>query len=932
MQSVFESASAPSILGRDRELARITDVLDAADGRSCAGGQVLVLTAEPGAGKSTLVDRSAALAASRGYQVLRVRGGEGETGFGFAGLYQLLRPLLGSVDRLAAPQRDALLAAFGQQAVTGGRQPDPLLIRCAALSLLADAATDRRLLLLVDDAQWLDPGTVEVLAFVARRLDGETMAVLLAAREAALPAWFDRDFAHLAITPLDRADAGMLLDRQPQPPRGQARLRILEQAAGNPLVLIELARAVALTPGSQGADAAESLPLTTRLERIFAADLAGLPQRTRQVLLLAAAAGAAEFSEVLRATPDAGDPQVWLPAEQAGLVRLDSGQVRLRHPLVRSAVYRAASFDERRAAHQALAEALVDDPDRHAWHLAAATLGPDDEVAKALAASAERTRRGSGYAAAAATLERAAALTPDADLRARRLLEAATMAMLGGCPQWVGELAVKVCATADDPELLAEASIRAGWSLAVTTRHEEALGFLVPVAQSMVAPAPELAMNALGTAATPAYNVGSAFYRAELRRLADLVPPQPDEPARVWLRAATEPLADRAWAVPALHRTLAEAPEDSLLQLTQLGGAAWILDETATAVRILGQVIDHLRRTATAGGDAVAAQALAFALFESGAWSAARSTAQEAYRIAVEVGAENVVAGSPILRATLLALHGDAAGARRLTETAVAGVDLSCSPSLFVRSCHALGLAAFVEGDHLAAYRQLRAVFSRDFHPVPVHYHASYYYLADLAAAAVRAGQTDDARSVVQVAVRSLGEHRSARLDAVAHRATALLSDPDEAEPHFRAALADPAGDQWPFERALARLEFGEWLRRRRRVTEARTLLSAALGVFERLDARPWTERAASELRAAGVPTARTEPAHHAAELTPQQLQIAQAAAAGLTNREIGAKLLLSPRTVGFHLHKIFPKLGITTRAQLRDALDDVLSAGRPVD
>ncbi|MEV7930796.1 AAA family ATPase [Kitasatospora sp. NPDC088779] len=925
----MESFGGSEIVGRERELARIAGVLDAVDSRAGVRAQVLVLTAEPGAGKSTLVDWAAARAAGRGFQVLRARAGEGEEGFGFAGLHQLLRPLLGEADRLSAPQREALLVAFGQQAAAGDRQPDPLLIRYAVLSLLSDAATGRRLLLLVDDAQWLDQGSVEVLAFLARRLDGEAIGVLLAAREEGLPGQFDREFAVLAVTPLDRAAAGLLLDRQPQPPRGRARLRIFEQASGNPLALTELARAVAREPGgAKGADAAESLPLTARLERIFAADLAGLPQRTRQVLLLAAAAGPAQFSEVLRATPDAGDPQVWLPAERAGLVRLESGQARLRHPLVRSAVYQAASFEERRAAHQALAEALVDDPDRHAWHLAAATLGPDEEVAGALAAGAERARRRGGYAAAAATLERAAALTPDANLRARRLLEAATMAMLGGCPQWVGELAVRVCAIAEDPELLAEASMRAGWSLAVTTRHEESLGFLVPVAQSMVERAPQLALGALGTAATPAYNAGSFFYRAELRRIAELVPEQPDEVDRIWLRAGTEPFTDREWALPELRRCVAEAPEDSLAHLAELGAAAWILDETQLAVRLLGQAMDHLHRAPTAGGNAVVAQALALALFDSGAWSAARSTAQEAYRVAVEVGSDNAAVGSPILQGTLLALHGDASGARELIGTAVAGVDLSCSPSLFVRSCHALALAALAEGDHLAAYRQLRAVFSRDFHPAPVHYHASYYYLGDLAAAAVRAGHEDDARAVLEVAVRSLGWLRSARLEVVVNRACALLSGLDQAEQHFRAALADPAGDLWPFERALVRLEFGEWLRRHRRVTEARTELSAALGVFERLDARPWTERAASELRAAGVPTTRTETAGRTADLTPQQLEIARAAAAGLTNREIGAKLLLSPRTVGFHLHKIFPKLGITTRTQLHDALGDAQRAG----
>ncbi|WP_457030598.1 ATP-binding protein [Kitasatospora sp. P5_F3] len=926
MGSVPEAASASEILGRERELARITGVLDAADGRHGVGAQVLVLTAEPGGGKSTLVDRAAATAADRGFQVLRTRGGEGEEAFGFAGLHQLLRPLLGATDRLPAPQRDVLLAAFGQASPDGGPQLDPLLLRYAALSLLSDAATDRRLLLLVDDAQWLDLGTVDVLAFVARRLDGEAIAVLVAAREEGLPVQFDREFATAALTPLDRADAGLLLDRLPQPPRGRARLRILEQAGGNPLALIELARAVAREPAGQAADAAESLPLTTRLERVFAADLAGLPQQTRQVLLLAAAAGTTQFAEVLRATPEAGDPQVWLPAERAGLVRLEPGQVRLRHPLVRSAVYQAAAFEERRATHLALAATLPDDPDRRAWHLAAASLGPDEETARALAESADRARGRGGYAAAAAILERAAALTPDGNLRARRLLEAATMAMYGGCPQWVGELAVKVCAVADDPEVLAEASMRAGWALAVTTRHEESLRFLVPVARSMAGQAPELALGALSTAATPAYNFGSAFHRAELRRIAELIPPQEDETGRLWLRAGTEPFTDRPWALSALRRELAEEAEESLSYLTAVGAAAWILDETATAVRILGRTMDHLRRTPTAGGNAVVAQALALALFESGAWSAARSTAQEAYRLAVEVGSDNVAVGSPILQGTLLALHGDVAGARGLIGSAVARVDLSGSPSLHVRACHALGLAASVEGDHGAAYQHLRGVFSRDLRPAPVHYHASFYYLGDLAAAAVRAGRTDDARAVLESAVGTLGEHRSARLAAVVHRATALLGEPDDAEGHFRAALADPAGEQWSFERALVRLEFGEWLRRQRRAIEARTELGTALGIFERLDARPWAERATSELRASGVPTTRTESAGRTADLTPQQLEIARAAAAGLTNREIGAKLLLSPRTVGFHLHKTFPKLGITTRAQLNDALGDARS------
>ncbi|MEW2485554.1 LuxR C-terminal-related transcriptional regulator [Streptomyces sp. NPDC048411] len=361
--------------------------------------------------------------------------------------------------------------------------------------------------------------------------------------------------------------------------------------------------------------------------------------------------------------------------------------------------------------------------------------------------------------------------------------------------------------------------------------------------------------------------------------------------------------------------------DGSLSDFVVLGATAWILDETDQAVRLLGQALDHLRRAATAGANCTVAQALALAQFESGAWTAARSAAEDAFWMATESGADNVTVGSSILRATLLAARGDHEAARAQAGDAVRGVDLLDSRSLYVRHCQALGTAAVAEGDHKAAYEHFRRMFTQDFHPAPVHYHASLYHLADLAAAAVRAGQADDARSVLRAAETTLGASRSARLDAIVHRASALLSDPEDAEPHFRAALADPACLRWPFEHALAQLDFGEWLRRRRRAAEARTVLGTALGIFERLDARPWIERTTAELRAAGVAVADSAAPEAVADLTPQELQIAQLAAEGLTNRDIGARLYLSPRTIGFHLHKIFPKLGITGRTQLRDVL-----------
>lgn len=917
-------ARTRGIRGRAREREWIGRLVDAADG---PGSKVLVLTGQPGAGKSTLLDHAADVAAARGRRVLRVRGCEGEQGLDFAGVHQLLRPVLRDIDRLPARQRDALRHAFGTDDGDAQQIPEPLVMRSGVLTLLSEAATEQPLLLVVDDAQWLDLCSLDVLAFVARRLEGERMALLLAARDESVPARFDRDFPHLATGPLDRAEAGLLLDEQPHPPRGKARAEIIEQAAGNPLALIELARAFAKEPGLQRPGAIEALPLTTRLERLFAADLPDLPQATRHALLLAAAAGTDRLSDVLHAVPGLDDPEVWRPAEEAGLVRVENGDVRLRHPLIRFAIHQAASFADRREAHLALAAALAHEPDRQAWHLAAAAFGPDEEVADALAQSAERSRRRGGYAAAATALERAAELTPDAERRAGRLLAAAVSAMFAGYPQWVGELAARVGTLTHDPKLLAEASLCGGWSLAVTLRHDDALGFLLPVAESMATAAPVLALEALGTAATPAYNSGDAVYRAELQRVGALIPPQPGRTETLWAEAVARPFTEREQALQRLRDGAGPSWEGSvsdpttLGDLMMLGATAWILDETALSVRLLGRAMDHYRPAATAGTNCTVTQALALALFDSGAWTAAGSAAEDAYCLAAEAGAENVAVGAPILQATLRALRGDHTGARERAAEAVRGIELSKSRSLYVRHCQALGMAALAEGDHGTAYEHLRRVFTQDSPPVPVHLHASQYHLADLAAAAVRVGRADDARAVLRAAEDQLGTPRSSRLDAIVHRATALLSPPDDAEPHFLAALADPAGARWPFERALTQLDFAEWLRRRRRAAEARPLLANALEVFERLDARPWIERATAELRAAGVTVSASAAPEAVAGLTPQELQIAQLAAEGLTNRDIGARLYLSPRTIGFHLHKIFPKLGITGRAQLRDVL-----------
>ncbi|MFI1332947.1 AAA family ATPase [Streptomyces sp. NPDC020845] len=917
MRAGSEHLADPGILGRAVELSRLEDLLGAVDG---TGPQVLVLTGEPGAGKSTLVDWTAEQGRARGLRILRVRGSEGETGLSLSGIHQLVHPLLPG-DALPAQQREALDRAFGMAVAPDEVALDQLSLCISVLALIGDAAARQPLLLLVDDAQWLDLGSVDVLGFLARRLEGKPVTILLAAREEAVPARFDRDFPHMTVGPLSRAAAGLLLDAQPNPPRGWARAQILQQAAGNPLALIELPRAFAQGRTGTSQDGGAALPLTARLENLFAADLPGLPEPTREALLLVAAAGSAQLADLLRAAPSLDIVQALAPAERVGLVRIEDGQVLLRHPLVRSAVYQAASFSERRQAHLALASALAAEPDRRACHLAAAATGQDAEVADAMAESAERAGARGGYAAAAAALERAAELTPAAELRARRLLAAAQAAMFAGHPQWVGEISARVGDLTEDPRLRAEASLLGGWALGVTLRHEEALALLLGVAEAGAASAPELALGTLSTAATSVYNSGAPFYRTELRRISALIDEAGNPAALAWSQAVIDPHHQRARLIQLLKNGLAAMSQESLADLTALGGATWILDETEEAVRILGRTMDVLRRAGSAGTNATVTQALALALFESGSWTAAQAAADEAFWMATEAGADNVTVGSRILQATLRALRGEHTAARAQAMEAVRGVDLRKSLSLQVRHRHAMGMAAFVAGAHADAYEQLRAVFTRDFRPAPIHYHASVYYLGDLAAAAVRSGRADDARTVVDAVEHRLGPDRSPRLAAVLHRAAALLSDTEEAEGHFRAALADPAVDCWPFEKALTQLDFGEWLRRRRRNAEARPHLGAALECFQRLDAQPWADRTAAELRAAGAPGEAATAASPASELTTQERQIAELAAQGLTNRDIAARLYLSPRTVGYHLHKIFPKLGIRSRAQLRDAL-----------
>ncbi|MFG1615876.1 ATP-binding protein [Nonomuraea wenchangensis] len=900
------------MVGRETETAEIMRRIAA--GRSRGG--VLILTGDPGAGKSMLLDFAAGHARREGGRVLRAAGSESEAHLGFAGLHQLLRPVLAELDSLPPWQRSALRTVLGLEQDT--EAPDGVLTGSAVLTLLSDLAEPAPLLVVVDDAQWIDRASLDVLSFVARRMDGEPVTLLLGARaEAAVPG-FDKGFERLEIGPLSGGAANRLLDRQPAPPTGRTRVRILQESAGNPLALVELARAAATRP-SGGGSVAGPLPVTDRLERIFVEQARFLPEATRRPLLLLAAADATDAATASRGLPDAGD-KAWEPAERAGLVRQDGPWISFRHPLIRSAIYHAASFEGRRQAHLALAE-LSEEPDRRAWHLAAATTRPDEEVSAALRQTACRARRRGGYAAAAAALERAAELSPRRADQARLLTEAADLAVLTGQLGWVERLAAEVREHSDEPSLISSAALATGRLRSLRRPHAAAFALLTRVAEEAAAVHSPRVLDALAAAAVVRYYSGEEPQRQRVESLLSAVPDLAARgPLRAWVQAVSDPNGTGASLAPVLPGLIAEARDDAG-SLTALAVVAWILDQTGLAARTFDEAYDRWQARGSLPDGL--GSAVGWTYLDQGRWTEARSVAADISAVASAAGLDHAEACAYALDATALALLGETGDARHGAERALALVDPLESRSIVVFARRALGLAAVAEGDYDTAYAQFRSTFTGDGDPV--HYHVSYTVLAELAAAAVRLGRREDAANLLERSAWRLGTGMSVRITALLDRGRALLAERDHAEPYFQAALADDAGEQWPFERAQTRLDYGEWLRRQRRIAEARPLLTMALDTFQRLGARPWMERAKAELRAAGIEAADSVAPGALTELSPQQ-QIVQLAARGLTNREIGERMYLSPRTVGSHLYRVFPKLGITARAQLRDVVEGALS------
>ncbi|MDL4813576.1 LuxR family transcriptional regulator [Actinomadura opuntiae] len=897
------------LYGRDEELAAIDRLLgQVREGR----GRTLVLRGEAGIGKTALLDHAVAKASDM--RMLRSTGVEYESGMPYAGLHMLLGGHLDRIDSLPEAQARALRAALNmgtRQDTDGG---DRFLVGLAVLTLLADLAEEKPLLCVVDDAQWLDGPSVEALLFAARRLEAEPIAMLFAARDMDAPEFPAPGLPELRLRGLGKDAATELLARHAAELPRHVHHEVLAAAMGNPLALLEL-------PGLR-THAYDTSSAYERIHRAFAEKIAALPEPSRTLVLLVAADDLGATGVVVEAAGRLGASVADLePAERRGLLRSTAdGRLEVRHPLVRTAAYGEAPLTLRLAAHRALAAAYRERGDHchHAWHLAKSAVGPDEEAAAVLESTADAERDTGGDASAAAMYESAAALSPDPSARGRRLAAAARAYAFAGLADRAVELAAR--AEPDLPDPIARAGltlIRA--SLADDQdRTKEAYRMFAETAASVAELDPHTSGYLFFQAAGAAANAGDfASVEAIAARGAELDLPNASHLralARVF--AGQNPLAasgDMTAGVAALRELTAAmnacyGPRDRIrlgmwhILLGDIEGAA----ETAAELE---------RRYRAQGAIGLLAQVLMIrsrALLLLGRHRDARTAADEGMRIAADTGQHRIRVYLATVLALLAAIAGDEARCAELTEEALArGVPPSNVHAAAARSLLDLGL-----GRHEAALSRLSDVVAGPSRQGAI---AS---LPDLVEAAVRAGRPELGREAADWYAGWARQIGRPWAEAIALRCTALLDPGDAADAAFAQAVELHRKGGTPFERARTELLYGEWLRRARRRNDARVQLHSALEAFERLGAAPWADRVRTELRAAGESLAGgadgdADRDDLAARLTPQELQVVRLAAAGLSNREIGAQLFLSPRTVGYHLYKAYPKLGVAARGEL---------------
>jgi len=904
----FTNPPRQELVGRDRELAEILRLV----GDAAHGGSALVVRGDAGIGKSALLEAASDRAAVVGVVVASARGVQSEARLPFAGLHQLVRPFLPHIVRLPAPQRRALESAFG---IADGDRPDVYLVGLASLGLLSEAATQGPLVLLVEDAQWLDPPSWDAVAFLARRIDVEPIVVLAAVRSGVPSGVDESGLPELLLTGLSDEAATQLLDRSAPDLPLDLTARIRAYAAGNPLALNELPKiADALAAEIVG----EPVPLTARLEQAFSAQLDEL-NADQRALVLVAALEESELSVLI----EAGEllightlpPGAWEAIAEAGLGTPSPAGFRFRHPLIRSAVQHATPSAERGRAHAALAEVLAGTVESAVWHRAAAASGPDEAIAEALDAAADRAYGRGACDVAIAAYERAAQLTVDPQARALRLAAGAQIALQ------VGRSAVsaRLYRAAIDIGLPAIEQLEAlfyievfegGWSGPATIQR------IADVAGDIAAAGDDQrALAALSVISLRAHwiNIDSATRRQATNVVEGLDIPL-DDPLRLSVLALFDPIGNGPEVMNHLEGLSSIAVPDpaTAAAVGEAAAALWaedmalpFLTAASAAFRAQGR-LPRLSRALVLESWADARR---------GAMFPAMTKAAEGARLASEVGHILFVAVGKAALALTAGERGDdetfttlISEAERTLQTSGAYPLLSLI--VIARARQALATEQFSE-----AYEHLARLFDPGdpvYHPL-----VRGWVLADFAEAMARSGRD---RTGSGALLDEWGEIattiRTRLLGAQVDYARAVLADDDDADDRFQVALKSAS----PYRTARAQLAYGAWLRRQRRLTDARAPLREALETFDSLGLTRRAEQAHRELRASGEST-RNRSSSAWAELTAQELQIAHLAAEGLSNKEIAERLYLSPRTIGSHLYKIFPKLGITSRAQLRDAL-----------
>jgi DNA-binding CsgD family transcriptional regulator len=898
-------------LDRPAERAALGHLLEAP--RAGRSG-VLVVRGALGVGKTTLLEDAVASAAD--LRVARAAGVESEMELAFAALHQLVAPLLGQLDRLPGPQRDALGVAFGLRA---GGTPDRFLVGLATLSLLADVAAEQPLLCVIDDAQWLDQASAQALGFVARRLLAEPVALLISTRGQ------DGEFRGLPevlVPGLDYDDARKLLDSVLTGPLDErVRDRIVAETQGNPLALVELPRALTVAELAGGFAVPGAPGLAGRIEDSFRRRLAALPTTARLLLLVAAAEPAGDPALLWRAAGqlDIG-PEASAAVAEAGLLTIGS-QVTFRHPLVRSAVYHAATTEQRRAVHQALADATDPqaDPDRRAWHRAQAVLAPDEEVAAELEASAGRAQARGGVAAAGVFLERAAALTLDPARRTARTLAAARARhQAGAFDAALGLISTAEAGPLDELQRARVGLLRA--QIAFGSSHRSDAPLLFVQAAQQFEPLDERMAREIYLDAFPvALSAGGDSLRQFAEAALTAAPPAPPAGAPDLLLDGLALLITKGYpaGAPVLKRAMrafcaGDAPAEGELHCLWLAtvAARLVWDYESWDV-LAGRLIMAAHKTGAllALHHGFGTQALVH-LFAGHFAKAASLVA-----VAGSVTEATDCAITPYAAVTLAAFRGEPGDAAGLIEA---------SRNDNQRRGEGAGLsftqwAAAVFYNGLGRYEQALAAAQQSSQDGPAHWTTSWA-LVELIEAAARSGAPDLAAETFQRLSESTRAGETDWALGIEARSRALVSRGETAETGYRAAIDHLGRSRLRVELGRAHLLYGEWLRRQQRRRDARDQLGWAHEIFDSAGTLAFAERARVELRASGGQAGKRS-AGTRGELTPQETEIAKLARDGLSNPEIGGRLFISARTVEYHLSKVFIKLGITSRSQLGQVL-----------